>query len=205
MNVSETFKVGGWVKSYSKGIHKIEKFVPVEYEEYHFFVDAIAKDKVGTLQEPLVIMKRMFNSKFKKQLGIDFCSVAFLKKLTISEQTTLNEQLKLNPNFITDLEKYEIPKFETRYGLHILLTEQTKSIISNLKLFVRENGKTFTEIFDWLELKGYKQLLCKNTSSKRDEAHYLQFINWTYDTKNKQLLFSDVLAFTPYTHEIIQT
>jgi hypothetical protein len=198
MNTHKDFEVGQWVKSYAKGIHRIEKFVPIEFEEYHFFVRAITKDKIGTLDEPLVILKRLFNSKLKKQVGTDFCSSTFLKPISAEEKTNIEEQLTLNPKFITDLDKYSISKFESRYGLNIHISEETKSILPELASFIREGGKTFTEIFEWLDNKNCKDLLDnRSTLDNTDRSHYLQFINWSYETKDNKLLFTDLLVFTP--------
>lgn len=198
MNTHKKFKVGQWVKSYAKGIHRIEKFVPIEFEEYHFFVRAITKDKIGTLDEPFVILKRLFNSKFKKQVGTDFCSSTFLKPISTEEKANIEEQLTLNPKFITDLDKYNISKFESRYGLNIHISEETKSILPELASFIREGGKTFTEIFEWLDNKNCKDLLDNRSRlGNNDRSHYLQFINWSYETRDNKLLFTDLLAFTP--------
>lgn len=198
MNTHNDFKVGQWVKSYSKGIHRIEKFIPIEFEEYHSFVGAIPKNKIGTLDAPLVILKRLFNSKFKKQVGADFCSSSFLKQISAEEKSNIEEQLKLNPKYITDLDKYSIPKFESRYGINIQISEETKSLIPELAAFIKQEGRTLTDIFNWLDSKNYKDLLDnRSTLGNNDRSHYFQFINWSYETKDNKLLFTDLLAFTP--------
>lgn len=205
MQTYKNFKIGQWVKSYSKGIHRIEKFIPIEYEEYHFFVmgdwetGAIKKSQIGSLQEePLVELKRLFNSKFKKQIGADYCSAHYLKDLTAEEQANVEEQIKSNPKYTTDLDKYVFPKFETRYGLSFSLTADTIHLVKELAQFIRQDdGRTFTEIFEWLDHKNYKQLLYKQNSPSDKKGHYLQFINWNYQVRNNRLLFTDLLAFTP--------
>jgi hypothetical protein len=205
MQTYQDFKIGQWVKSYGKGIHRIEKFIPIEYEEYHFFVmqdwetGSIKESQIGTIQpEPLVELKRLFNSKFKKQIGADYCSGYYLKDLTPEEQANIEEQLKSNPKYITDLDKYVIPKFESRYGLSFSLTEDTIHMVKELAQFIRQDdGKTFTEIFEWLHLKNYKPLLYKASSPSDNSGYYLQFINWNYEVKNNRLLFTDLLGFTP--------
>lgn len=205
MQTYKDFKIGQWVKSYGKGIHRIEKFIPVEYEEYHFFVmgdwetGAIKESQIGSLQEePLVELKRLFNSKFKKQIGADYCSGYYLKDLTAEELANITEQIKSNPKYIADLDKYVMPKFESRYGLSFLLTDDTIHLVKELAQFIRQDdGKTFTEIFEWLGHKNYKQLLYKQDSSSDNKGHYLQFINWNYEVRNNRLLFTDLLGFTP--------
>lgn len=205
MQTYKDFKIGQWVKSYGKGIHRIEKFIPVEYEEYHFFVmgdwetGSIKESQIGSLQEePLVELKRLFNSKFKKQIGADYCSGYYLKDLTAEEQANIAEQLKSNPKYITDLDKYVMPKFESRYGLSFSLTDDTIHLVKELAQFIRqENGKTFTEIFEWLGHKNYKHLLYKEELPTDNKGHYLQFVNWNYQVRNNRLLFTDLLAFTP--------
>jgi hypothetical protein len=205
MQTYKEFKTGQWVKSYGKGIHRIEKFIPIEYEEYHFFVmgdwetGSITKDQIGTFQEiPLVILKRLFNSKFKKQIGVDYCGGDYLKDLKPDERTKIEEQLKSNPKYITDLDQYVLPKFETRYGLSFLLTNETIHMVKELAQFIRQDdGRTFTEIFEWLNHKNYKQYLYTQGSSSDNRGHYLQFINWNYEVKNNRLLFTDLLGFTP--------
>lgn len=205
MQTYKDFKIGQWVKSYGKGIHRIEKFIPVEYEEYHFFVmgdwetGSIKESQIGSLQEePLVELKRLFNSKFKKQIGADYCSGYYLKDLKAEEQANIAEQLKSNPKYITDLDKYVMPKFESRYGLSFSLTDDTIHLVKELAQFIRqENGKTFTEIFEWLGHKNYKHLLYKEDSASDNKGHYLQFINWNYEVRNNKLVFTDLLAFTP--------
>lgn len=205
MQTYKDFKIGQWVKSYGKGFHRIEEFIPIEYEEYHSFVmgdwetGAITKSQIGTLQEePLVKLKRLFNSKFKKQLGADYCSGYYLKNLTKDELKNIEEQLQLNPKYITDFDRYVLPKFETRYGLSFLLTAETIPMVKELaQLLRKDEGKTFTEIFDWLDRKNYKQLLYKQESPADNKGYYLQFINWDYQVKDNRLLFTDLLAFTP--------
>lgn len=205
MQTYKDFKIGQWVKSYGKGIHRIEKFIPVEYEEYHFFVmedwetGSIKESQIGSLQEePLVELKRLFNSKFKKQIGADYCSGYYLKDLTAEEQANIAEQIKSNPKYIADLDKYVIPKFESRYGLSFSLTDDIIHLVKELAQFIRqENGKTFTEIFEWLKHHNYKHLLYKQDSPGDNKEYYLQFINWNYQVSNNRLLFTDLLAFTP--------
>ena len=205
MQTYKDFKIGQWVKSYGKGIHRIEKFIPVEYEEYHLFVmgdwetGSVTKAQLGTLQEvPLVILKRLFNSKFKKQIGLDYCGGDYLKDLKQDELNNIEEQLQSNPKYITDLDKYVLPKFETRYGLSFSLTDDTIHMVKELAQFIRQgDGKTFTEIFEWLNHKNYQQYLYKQASPVDSSGHYLQFINWNYEVKNNRLLFTDLLGFTP--------
>lgn len=205
MQTYKDFKIGQWVKSYSKGIHRIEKFIPIEYEEYHFFVmgdwetGSITENQIGSLQEePLVELKRLFNSKFKKQIGADYCSAHYLKDLTADEKANVEEQIKSNPKYITDLDKYVLPKFETRYGLSFSLTDDTIHLVKELAQFIRQDdGRTFTEIFEWLDDKNYKGLLYKQNSPHDKKGHYLQFINWNYQVRNNRLLFTALLAFTP--------
>lgn len=205
MQTYQEFKIGQWVKSYGKGIHRIEKFIPIEYEEYHFFImgdwetGSIKENQIGTLQqEPLVELKRLFNSKFKKQIGADYCSGYYLKDLTPDEKANIEEQLQANPKYLTDLDKYVPPKFESRYGLSFLLTADTIHMVKELAQFIRQDdGRTFTEIFEWLQLKDYKRLLYKESASSDNRGHYLQFINWNYQVRNNRLLFTDLLGFTP--------
>lgn len=197
MDTNKKFIIGDWVKSYSKGVFRIEKFIPVEYEEYHFNFGQISKDKIGTLQEPLVILKRLFNSKLKKQLGADFCSSTFLKKLTNEELAAVSNKLQSDPKLLADLNKYVVPKYETRYGLHMLLKDEPKNVLSELAELIRDNGRTFTEIFEWLDANNYKNLLYKPTSPNDKTGHYLQFINDSFQVKDNKLLFTNLLAFTP--------
>ncbi|MET4140658.1 hypothetical protein [Pedobacter sp. UYP1] len=205
MQTYKNFRTGQWVKSYGKGIHRIEKFIPVEYEEYHFFImgdwetGAIKESQIGSLQEePLVELKRLFNSKFKKQIGADYCSGHYLKDLTAEEEANVEEQIKSNPKYTIDLDKYVLPKFETRYGLNFSLTDDTIQLVKELAQFIRQDdGRTFTEIFEWLGHKNYKQLLYKQNSPSDRKGYYLQFINWNYQVRNNRLLLTDLLAFTP--------
>jgi len=205
MQTYQDFKIGQWVKSYGKGIHRIEKFIPIEYEEYHFFImedwetGSIKENQIGTLQkEPLVELKRLFNSKFKKQIGADYCSGYYLKDLTPDEKANIEEQLQANPQYLTDLDKYVLPKFESRYGLSFLLTDDTIHMVKELAQFIRQDdGRTFTEIFEWLQHKDYKRLLYKESASSDNRGHYLQFINWNYQVRNNRLLFTGLLGFTP--------
>lgn len=203
MQVYQNFTVGQWVKSYAKGIHRIEKFIEVEYEEYHTFITSdwesgvITADKIGTLQDPFVVLKRLLNSKLKKQTGIDYAAASFLKELSKEEQKNVDDQLSANPKYLTDLDKYKIPAFENRYGLSMSLSDDTKFLIKDLTGFIKDNGKTFTEIFDWLEAHNYKQYLYKNTSPSDRSAYYFQFVNWSYAVKDNKFLFTDLLAFTP--------
>lgn len=204
MESYKNFRVGQWVKSYSKGYYRIEKFIPVEYEEYDWFVtrgwgEGSVKEKlIGTEKEPFVILKRLFATKFKKkQLGTDYCSAYYLKELDKEEFQTINNLLKENPLYLTDLDKYKPAKFETRYGLSMLLTNETSILLRDLALYVRDGGKTFTEIFAWLRDLNYIDFLYKEKSPNDRSAHYLQFVNWNYETKDKKLLFSDLIGFTP--------
>lgn len=138
-------KIGDWVTSYSKGIYRVERITTQYYDEQD--IEDEEDKKIGDeYPDKFIISKRLLNSSFKKSLGYESCSAFFIKPLNKVKLKALNETLKKNPNWLTDLDNYQIPPIELIYNLDLKLkTKDDVKLIENFILYVKD-GRTYKEI-----------------------------------------------------------
>ncbi|MBL7844663.1 MAG: hypothetical protein JNK44_12415 [Cyclobacteriaceae bacterium] len=176
-------KVGQWVNSYSKGIFRIEKILDRYYDEFDPIADP--KKKVGDKYDHrIVITKRLLNSKFKKSISYESCSEFFIVPLDKEQKERLQEILKQNPNWLTELNDYLIPDINSIYNWSVQLdspTEKTK--VSEIIKLV-EAGLTLRQIHDEIDKRG----LTKNFD--RNFGNYLfQMTNINHETVDKRYIW----------------
>ena len=100
-------EIGDWVKSYSKGIYRVEKIFDRFYDESSPLIPE--KNKIGDQENSIVLSKRFLNSKFKKSISYENCDESFISQLTVKEQMELNKVISEKPKLVSELDEYEIP------------------------------------------------------------------------------------------------
>src|SRR6478735_2036146 len=124
-------KVGQWVNSYSKGIFRIERILDRYYDEFDPLTDP--KKKVGDkYDDRIVVTKRLLNSKFKKSISYDSCSEFFIVPLDKEQKERLQEILKQNPDWLTELNDYSIPDIHTVYNWSVQLNSKEKIEVNEI-------------------------------------------------------------------------
>ena len=176
-------KVGQWVNSYSKGIFRIEKILDRYYDEFAPITDP--KKKAGDkYDDSIVITKRLLNSKFKKSIGYDSCSEFFIVPLDKEQEERLNEILKQNPDWLTELSDYLIPDINSIYNWRVQLdssTEMTK-VEEIIKLI--ETGQTLRQIHNEIDKRGLTKNFDRNFGN-----YLLQMTNVNQETVDKRYIW----------------
>ena len=73
----DKLKVGDWVNSYYKGIHRIEKIYDCYYDESDSTI--LGDNKIGDKLAKTIVSKRFLNSKFQKSITYDWCNETFVE------------------------------------------------------------------------------------------------------------------------------
>lgn len=174
------FKVGDWINSYNKGIHRIEKIVDEYFDESSTEVNRIGE----MAPNKTIVSKRFLNSKFKKSISYDSCSDFFVSKINAEQKAEIQKFISENPNAILELDAYEIPETQEVYNSQLKIDNE-KDLKSILKIidFV-ETGKTYIEIFNEMQ-----RLELEHLKPERFGNYYFQFISYNNEYKNKRKIW----------------
>ncbi|HTR27705.1 MAG TPA: hypothetical protein VMH27_00445 [Puia sp.] len=137
-------KIGDWVNSYQKGIFRVERIIDWYYDESCVLLPG---KKIGDpYDHPIVISKRLLNSKYKKSISWDSCSAFFVKPLDTAQRLELEKILAQNPGLLKDLDNYKIPALQSLYNAELQIDNEVDlRQVHKLIEFIR-SGKTFLEI-----------------------------------------------------------
>jgi len=176
-------EVGQWVNSYSKGIFRIEKILDRYYDVFDPITDP--KKKVGDkYDDRIVITKRLLNSKFKRSISYESCSEFFIVPLDKEQKERLEETLKQNPNWLTELNDYIIPDINSIYNWSVQLDSPAEKTKVNEIIKLVEAGLTLRQIHDEID----KRELTKNFD--RHFGNYLlQMTNINHETVDKRYIW----------------
>lgn len=174
-------KVGDWVNSYNKGIHRIENIIDEYYDESSVLLDNKVGDKA---KHRIIITKRLLNSKFKKSISYDSCSEYFISKIDNSQKTELQKFLNENPEVMKELELYKIPELITVYNTQLQIdSEEDLNQITSIIPYV-ESGKTFIDILNEL-----KRLNLEHLKPKHFGNYDFQLFNYNHEYQNKKRIW----------------
>lgn len=178
-------KVGDWVTSYSKGIYRVERIITRYYDELDI-VDEEDKNIGDEYADKFIISKRLLNSNFKKSLGYDSCSDFFIKPLDKEILKTFKETLKNNPNWLADLDNYQIPPIRSIYNMDLKLkTKNDVKLIKEFMSFIKD-GRTYKEIKKEMQKRHLDQYLPDTFGN-----YILQMINIDNEQKDKRTVWRE--------------
>jgi hypothetical protein len=143
--MSNHLKIGQWVNSYTKGIYRVEKVFDRYYDESDRFF--LGDNKIGDRhKDPIVVSKRLVNSKFKKSIGYDKCSAYFISPIDGTQENELEKVIKNNPEYLTALENYQIPTLISTHWINLQI--DSESDLQKVQLLVNDikKGRSFLDI-----------------------------------------------------------
>ena len=177
-------KVGDWVNSYSKGIYRVEKIIDRYYDESS---PQLGENKIGDkMKDRIIVSKRFLNSKFKKSINYDSCSEYFIKHLDSIQNEELRKVIAVNPEYINELNQYEIPDIVTVYNYKLQIPDdEDLAKVQDLVTFINP-GRTFQEIE--IEMRRIDVLKFK---AKNFGNYILQFNNVNIEYLNKKAIWRD--------------
>ena len=174
------FKVGDWVNSYNKGIHRIEKIIDEYFDE--------SSNETGRIGEmgpnKTIVSKRQLNSKFKKSISYDSCSDFFVSKIDAEQTAALQKFISENPKAMAELEEYEIPEIQEIYNAQLQIDnkEDLKSMLA-IAEFVA-GGKTYAEISNEIQRRQLERL-----KPERFGNYFFQLINYNNEYQNRKKIW----------------
>jgi hypothetical protein len=179
-------KIGDWVTSYSKGIYRVEKIITRYYDELAI-IDEEDKKIGDEYADKFIISKRLLNSNFKKSIGYDSCSDFFIKPLDKEKLRTFNETLKKNPNWLVDLDNYQIPPIKLIYNMDLKLkTKDDVKLVKEFILFIKD-GRTYKEIKKEMQKRHLDKYIPDTFGN-----YILQMINVDNEQKDKRTVWREV-------------
>jgi hypothetical protein len=178
-------KIGDWVTSYSKGIYRVERIITQYYDELDI-VDEEDKKIGDEYPDKFVVSKRFLNSSFKKSLGYDSCSAFFIEPLDKIKLKTLNETIKKNPNWLADLDNYQIPPIQSIYNMDLKLkTKDDVKLIKEFMSFIKE-GRTYKELKKEMRKRHLEKYIPDTFGN-----YILQMINVDNEQKEKRAVWRE--------------
>ena len=173
------FKIGDWVKSYSKGIYRIEKIVTNYFEECSIKTQG---QEIGDEEQyRTIITKRFLNSTLKKSFSYESCSEFFIHNLTAEENKNLEEFILKNEKLYQEFENYQLPERKAVYNLELQIKDkETLERVKTIKDFTN-SGKTYIEIRSKLEELNIDDLFPKNFGN-----YLVQFENINEEKSGKR-------------------
>ena len=183
--MSNNLKIGQWVNSYSKGIYRIEKIIDRYYDESERSI--LGDNKIGDkYKDPIVVSKRLLNTKFKKSIGYDSCSAYFISPIDATQQTELEKVIKNKPEYLTELENYQIPTLTTIYNLDLQIdSEQDLQKVQHLVEFIKM-GRTFLDIENEMKRHDILKLIPRNFGNYK-----FQLFNFDEEYIDKRKIWRD--------------
>lgn len=182
----DKIQIGDWVNSYSKGIFRIEQIVDQYYDESY---PALEQNKLGDkMSKRIIISKRLLNSKYKKSISYESCNEEFVSPLSESQSLELEKVLAKSPEFLEELNEYEIPSRKTIYNMELQIDNKDDlKKISKLMDFI-ENGKTFIEIQNEMKRTDLFRLKTKPFGN-----YLFQLINFNDELRQKRKVWREAI------------
>jgi hypothetical protein len=183
--MSKNLTTGQWVNSYTKGIYRVEKIIDRYYDESQRSI--LGDNKIGDkYKDPIIISKRFLNSKFKKSIGYDSCSAYFVSPIDKRQQAELEKVLKNNPEYLIELDSYQIPTLTTVYNLDLQIdTEEELKKVQQLVDFVKK-GRTFLDIENEMKRLDIFKLIPKHFGNYK-----FQLLNFDEEHIGKRKIWRD--------------
>jgi hypothetical protein len=180
---SAMIKVGQWVNSYSKGIFRVEQILDRYYDDYDPMIEP--GKKVGDKYDHrIVISKRLLNSKFKKSISYESCSEYFTIPLDKETNQELKRVLKENPDWLKDLNNFEIPEIKSIYNWPVQLKSgPEKNKVKEIRKLI-ESGRTLKQIHNEIDKRGLEKNFDQNFGN-----YLLQMTNINHETVDKKYIW----------------
>ena len=159
--MSNNLTIGQWVNSYSKGIYKIVKIIDRYYDESERSI--LGDNKIGDkYDDQIIISKRLLNTKNKKSIGYESCSSYFVSPIDNKQLIELEKVIKDKPEYLTELDNYQIPTITTIYNLDLQIdSENDLQKVKSLVEFVK-NGRTFLDVENEMKRLDIYKLIPRN-------------------------------------------
>jgi hypothetical protein len=183
--MSNNLTTGQWVNSYTKGIYRIEKIIDRYYDESERSI--LGNNKIGDkYKDPIIVSKRLLNTKFKKSLGYDSCSAYFISSIDTKQKKELEKVLKEKPEYLNELDNYQIPTLTTIYNSDLQIdSENDLQKVQQLVEFVKK-GCTFLEIENEMKRLDIYKLKPQNFGNYK-----FQLFNFDQEYINKRKIWRD--------------
>ena len=183
--MSNNLKIGQWVNSYSKGIYRIEKIIDRYYDESERSI--LGDNKIGDkYKDPIIVSKRLLNTKFKQSIGYDSCSAYFISPIDATQQNELEKVIKNKPEYLTELDNYQIPTLTTIYNLDLQIdSEQDLQKVQHLVEFIKM-GRTFLDIENEMKRHDILKLIPRNFGNYK-----FQLFNFDEEYIDKRKIWRD--------------
>lgn len=178
------FKVGDWVRSYNQGIWRIERII-TDYFEIRYSENS---EKVIS-KNPIFILKRLVNDKWKRSLAMDSCSIEWVSKLNEDEENLLDEFIIKNEKTMKDFDKYE-RNVDLVLNLDFSILEENRidfeSIVNDLFKDKISRGLNSDEILKLILESELKKYIFENPIDKT-----VQFISINHEVLNSEIIFRE--------------
>jgi hypothetical protein len=180
-------KIGDWVTSYSKGYFQIERIVNIYVDESNSHLGKLENKKIGeVLSNPIVVLKKGFNSNLKPNLGWDTCALSYCKLVDNNVLQSIQDELDNNTIFIKKFNNYTIPPIKSLFNISI---KSSVEIIEKLDLLKHKihKGLTYKEIIQETQINNYISIPPNCT---------VQLINIDFEVnQEKRTIFRDINIF----------
>jgi hypothetical protein len=182
--LTKEIKIGDWVKSYSKGIYRIERIFDRFYDESSPCIPE--HDNIGNQLNSIVLLKRLLNSKFEKSIGYESCNETFIFQLNEKEFPQLKKVLIEKPQLIQELDTFEIPVLKTVYNYDLQIdNKKDLNLVKECIAFIKK-GKSFLQINNEMERLDILRLKPKHFGNYK-----LQLFNFNEEYIDKRKIWRD--------------
>jgi hypothetical protein len=186
----DQLSVGDWVKGPTKGFFRVEKIVPRYVQEFDDASLVGALSIGDQLSDSFVILKRCFNSKYKRSISWESCSASLCQRVGRDESERISALFNKTPKILQQFNEYEIPVHEqvTMFFLNFANKAQEKKLVEEVFPFIKE-GRTCQEVEDRMGMLELTDCI----SQQFPVDFCLVLVNYGFEkNENNQLVFRNV-------------
>ncbi|RUS41953.1 hypothetical protein [Cohnella sp. AR92] len=177
--------VGDWVTSYSKGYFRIERIIKRYYDVSHSG-GFLGSNHIGEeIEDPIVVLKKGFNTNLKASLGFDSCALSLCKRISGDAHNIIEKKFIEDKKFEKRFNDYIIPPIVSLHNIGFNANRELLNIENIRDQII--NGMTFAEIQEKL-----------NTDFNFEFPHNktIQFKNYDFEiNESRELIFREVSIF----------
>ena len=179
------FDPGDWVSGFRSGYFRVERVIRCFYDESHEG-GVLGEHQVGDeFDDPMLVMKRGFNSKLQRSFGWDTCSAWHCRPLPLRVQTRIANLLRRDAALQSALDAFVIPPIPSLHNIGLgLESVVNRSRVEKIIPFVRP-GRVFREIAAKMNELGITEF------QRFPHDATLQLVNYDFETIDKRLVFRE--------------